>query len=245
MSGGSDVVFVGDVHLEPDDPALAAFLAFLERIGREADRLVLMGDLFVVWTGDRALEQPHQRAVIERLAALRRAGVRVRYLEGNRDYRIGHCYAGTAFDEATDRGIVERAGSRSLFAIHGDLANPADRLYRAWRRVSRAAPAWAAISALPRALRRRLVQSLERRLRAANPDFKGSFPEAVVRAYATPWLARGHDAVVLGHFHVERDLSVDLAPRVGRILVLPEWRASRRHLRAGREGEIEFVDSSG
>lgn len=243
MSPERDLVFVGDVHLEPDDPALPAFLRFLERIGREADRVVLMGDLFTVWVGDRALEQPHQSAVIDRLAALRGAGVRVSYLEGNRDYRIGGRYVGLAFDEATDRGIVELAGPRSLFAIHGDLANPADRLYRMWRGVSRSRVAWAALSALPHHVRRRLVDVAERRLRGANLGFKGAFPEAVVRAYAAPLLADGHDAVVLGHFHVERDLAVGAGGRTGRILVLPEWRDSRRHLRARPLGEVEFVDS--
>ena len=92
-------------------------------------------------------------------------------------------------------------------------------------------------------MRCRVVAGLERRLRGANLDFKGAFPEAVVRAYAAPRIADGHDAVVLGHFHTERDLSVEAAGRTGRVLVLPEWRESRRHLRATSEGEIGFVDS--
>jgi len=245
LSGGRDLAFIGDVHLEPNDPALPDFLRLLDRLGREADRIVLMGDLFVVWVGDRALEEPHQAAVVEKLRSLRSAGVHVRYLEGNRDFEIARGYAGSAVDDATERGIVEMAGPLRLFAIHGDLANPADRLYRTWRRVSRSTPAWAALAVLPRSLRRAAIASLERRLRTANLDFKGSFPEAIVRAYAASRIAEGHDAVVLGHFHVEKDLHIEAGGRVGRVFVLPEWRATRRHLRASPTGEIAFVDSEG
>jgi UDP-2,3-diacylglucosamine hydrolase len=231
------------VHLEPGDPALPDFLRLLERLADTADRIVLMGDLFVVWVGDRTLEEPHQTAVVEKLTSLRRSGVRVRYLEGNRDFRIDRAYAGTAIDDAPIAGIEERAGPLRLFAIHGDLANPEDRAYRTWRRASRSAAMWAGLSLLPLALRRRAIAGLERRLRGANLEFKSAFPEGIVRSYAAPWIAAGHDAVVLGHFHTERDLPVEADGRSGRVLVLPEWRESRRHLRATAAGEIAFVDS--
>ena len=73
-------------------------------------------------------------------------------------------------------------------------------------------------------------------MRRSNARFKAVFPEDVVRCYAAGFLARGHDAVVLGHFHVERQLD-------GRVFVLPEWKASRRHLRVLPGGEIGFVHS--
>ena len=52
-----------------------------------------------------------------------------------------------------------------------------------------------------------------------------------------------NDVVVLGHFHVEKDLSSDASGGAKRILVLPEWRESRRHLVARADGTVEFVDS--
>ncbi|MCH8156104.1 MAG: hypothetical protein IH786_12805 [Proteobacteria bacterium] len=44
-------------------------------------------------------------------------------------------------------------------------------------------------------------------MRSTNPEFKGEFPEDVVRAYATSILGPQDDALVLGHFHVERELA--------------------------------------
>ena len=198
----SDLIFIGDVHLEDEGPDLEAFLGFLDGLKTSGSRVVLAGDLFNVWIGARELERPHQSRVIAKLEELRRHGLVVRYLEGNRDYRVGRAYVGSALDDAPEHGLVERFGGRSIFAIHGDLANPADRQYRTWRRFSRSAPVWGAFRALPAMARLRLVDRLEASMRASNARFKAAFPEAVVRRYAESFLSRGHDAVVMGHFHV-------------------------------------------
>ena len=238
-----DLVFVGDTHLDRDDPHLEAFVSFLDWIGRTCCRVVFVGDLFNLWIGRRELEGPHHTIVVKRLERLRRQGLVVRYIEGNRDYRIGSCYTGSAFDEATSQGIVECFGGRRVWATHGDLANPGDLNYRTWRRLSRSAPAWALFHLLPRARRLRLAAALERRLRSSNLEFKRVFPAAVVCAYASKFLRSDGDTVVLGHFHVERDLELGGPGCRGRLLVLPEWKTSRRHLRVGADGAIGFVDS--
>ncbi len=238
-----DLVCVGDVHLDRDDPALADFLRFLRGLRGNASSLVLAGDLFQLWLGRRVAEGAHQTAVLDALRQLRRAGVIVRYLEGNRDFHVGATYTGDAFDEATDRGVTERFGPRSVFAIHGDLANPHDRRYRAWRRVARSRAAWAAFLLVPPRRRQEAAEAIEARMRASNISFKGSFPEADVRAYAAGFLAAGHDTVVLGHFHVERILDAEPPSPPGRIFVLPEWKGSRRYLRFGADGRATFEDS--
>jgi hypothetical protein len=89
----------------------------------------------------------------------------------------------------------------------------------------------------------RLADAIEQRLRGSNRSFKASFPEDAVRAYAAGRLSNGHDTVVLGHFHVEKDLVAKAPSAPGRILVLPEWKGSRRHLRCGRDGSIKFEPS--
>jgi UDP-2,3-diacylglucosamine hydrolase len=238
-----DLVFIGDVHLDRADPCLGPFVEFLERLGGTTRRIVLAGDLFNLWIGRPELEQPHQTTVVDTLTELRRRGVTVRYVEGNRDYRVGPCYAGRALDDASDRGVVESFAGRRIVAIHGDLANPADRQYRAWRRLTRSGAVWRLFNLLPRGARLRLAEWLERLLRSSNPEYKGAFPEQAVRAYAARLLGPRDDALVLGHFHVEKDLVPDRDGRGGRVLVLPEWKSSRRHLRVAPTGEIGFVDS--
>ena len=239
------LAFVGDVHLERDDPDLPDFLAFLDTLGRTSRRIVLMGDLFDLWIGQPELEQSHHVAVATKLAELRRQGLRVCYLEGNRDYRIGESQTGRAFDESSEAGRVEEFGGRRIYAIHGDLVNPDDRQYRRWRRISRSGLAWALFNALPRATRLRWSSRAEFRMRATNLEFKFEFPEEAVRSYAAGLFRKGYDAVVLGHFHIEKDLLARGSDPRGRIIVLPEWKGSRRHLEVLPDGQIGFVDSMG
>ena len=113
-----ELLFIGDVHLDRDDADLEAFLGFLDGTARSASTVVLMGDLFNLWIGDRALEQPHQRAVIDALASLRSRGVAVRYVEGNRDYRVSAAYVGTALDTSSDAAVsVISIGDRAFFLL--------------------------------------------------------------------------------------------------------------------------------
>lgn len=238
-----ELVIVGDVHLDRDDADLAAFLAFLDRLVGRAARLVLVGDLFNLWLGDREVELPHQSRVIARLEGLRREGIVVHYVEGNRDFHLRRAYVGTALDDAADGAIAETWGGLRLFVAHGDLVNRADRRYRAWRRVARSAPLWLAFRTLSARRRLRLAEWMERRLRPTNVEHKSGFPEREVRRYAATHLAAGFDAVVLGHFHAERDLRAEPPSRPGRILVLPCWKDRRRHLSVGPGGQLAFAES--
>ncbi len=240
MSAGGDLVFVGDVHLHRHDEDLDAFVAFVSALAPRASTVVLMGDLFDLWIGRRETEGSHHRAVADALAGLRRRGTSVLYVEGNRDYRVAAAHLGTSLDACTDEGIALEHGRRRIFAIHGDLANVQDRQYRAWRRFSRSAPVWALFRLVPPSRRLRVAEGLEARMRRTNLRYKGAFPEARVRDYAASFLARGFDTVVLGHFHVERDLSAVPPSPPGRILVLPAWKDGRRFLRVGRDGGARF-----
>jgi UDP-2,3-diacylglucosamine hydrolase len=239
---GSDLVFVGDVHLDRDDADLPAFIRYLRALTPRAGRIVLMGDLFNLWIGAPELEQDHHRAVIACLTSMRAGGTEIHYLEGNRDYRIAKAHRGGAFDQVSDVGLREDWGGRSLWAAHGDLVNRRDLQYRAWRRVSRSAPAWWLYSMIPRYKSFAIAESVEKRMRATNVDMKRAFPEALVRDYASRHLGVPGSAVVLGHFHVEKEI-VAGNPGEPSVYVLPEWKGSRRHLRVTSAGEMRFEDA--
>jgi UDP-2,3-diacylglucosamine hydrolase len=236
------LAFVGDVHLEPHDPLLPEFLEFLSRLGEECSRIVFTGDLFTVWLGREELEQPHHAAVLERLRELKERGVAMRYIEGNHDFRIADSYIAEVFEEVVGEALTEAFGGRNILAAHGDLANSADRRYRRWRRFARSPMIWGLFNVLPPRARMRLAETAEKRMRSTNLAHKRIFPEEQVLAYASAFLQAGHDTVVLGHFHEEHDLTLPAKGGAGRLIVLPEWKGSRRHLEAKESGELRFVD---
>lgn len=233
------IVFIGDVHLEPGDPDLDAFNRMLERIAEDCGALVLMGDLFTLWIGRRELQQPHHEAVLRTLRRIRERGVETHYIEGNRDFGIGPTFVGDVFDTCGELGLALRVPDRSLWAIHGDLANTEDRQYRAWRGFSRWAGFWGCFNLLPARPRLALAQRLERRMRGTNLARKREFPTRLISEYAAGFVELGHSDVVLGHFHEERHWTLDGGANV---YVLPEWKGSRRHLLADAAG-VRFVDS--
>jgi UDP-2,3-diacylglucosamine hydrolase len=237
----SDLVFVGDVHLDRDDRDLPAFLAYLRGVAESARRIVLMGDLFNLWLGAADMEQDHHRAVIDCLSELRSRGTELHYLEGNRDYRIAQRHLGGVFDAVSDTGLREDWGGLRIWAAHGDLVNRNDRQYRIWRRVSRGAVTWRLFTALPPARRFAIAERIERKMRGTNVGMKQRFPETIVADYATRHLGADAGAVVLGHFHVERELEAGPGGRI-HVYVLPEWKGSRRHLRVRASGEAAFED---
>ncbi len=120
---------------------------------------------------------------------------------------------------------------------HGDRVNLEDRQYQTWRRFSRSSFVWALFRALPGGTRLRLAERVERRMRQTNLEYKREFPETQVRAFAARQSRAGHDHLVLGHFHVEKDFRANGV----RVLVLPEWRESRRHLVVRANGQLFFA----
>jgi UDP-2,3-diacylglucosamine hydrolase len=233
------IAFIGDVHLDAGDPDVAPFIETLVRLAESCDTLVLMGDLFNLWIGHPRLQQEHQRRVADTFRAVRKNGVALHYVEGNRDFRIARMYAGDLFDTAVDEGLGLRVAGRSIWAIHGDLANRADRPYRTWRRLSRSAVFWSCFNVIPAELRLAAANRLEGWMRSTNLQQKRSFPREMIDDYAGFFAARGHDAIVLGHFHVEKQWTLEGGAGV---YVLPLWKRGRRVLIADGDG-VRFEES--
>src|SRR5687767_6414713 len=98
-----------------------------------------MGDLFQAWIGDPRFETEDVRAVAAALRDLRRRGLRIDYVEGNRDFFL----AGSPYADAFDRVVLEVAfevEGRRYLAVHGDGLNERDLQYRFWRWLSKSAP---------------------------------------------------------------------------------------------------------
>ena len=166
-------------------------------------RVLFLGDLFHLWIGSRRFETPEVRLLAPVIRDLRRRGIRVSYVEGNRDFFL----ADGAYDDLFDDYGLEirfQAGGARYLAVHGDGLNRRDWRYRCWHRLSKNALSRLLLFRLPSALGRRLVASTERGLSATNLEHKSRIPEEVIRRYAARRLAEGHDVLLLGHFHAAR-----------------------------------------
>ena len=92
------VYFASDVHLGGGDPAAARaverkFLAWLDLAGKDAEAILLVGDIFDFWFEYRRVIPTGYARVLGKLAELTDRGVRVVLFTGNHDMWTGDCLA--------------------------------------------------------------------------------------------------------------------------------------------------------
>lgn len=237
------IALLGDAHLREGDPEVESFVGFLDTLPGQASILAILGDLFAAWIGRADLVRPHHGRVVEALTRLAGRGVRVLYVEGNHDFFLRRLYGSGPFEALAEETLEIAWCGRRLHLAHGDLMNRHDRQYRAWRRLSKSRPFFAAFNVLPRPTRLRLVDGLERKMATTNMEFRGGFPVSECLAYARPRIRAGTDALVFGHFHDERRIDVQEGDRRGSVFVLPAWRDRHRYLRIAEGVEPIFVSS--
>ena len=218
------IAIVADAHIGGPGGEVAPLLAQLRALPDEgAERLVLLGDLFQVWVGYEQYETPEIAAFLKEIDALRARGVRVDYIEGNRDFFLAEGPYRSRFDAVGFEVALTHGPLRYLF-VHGDGLNERDRQYLFWRWLSKSAPVRATIRHLPARAVRRMVDSTERKLTGTNFKHKVRVPEEAIRAFGEKRLAEGHDVLFLGHFHEPRTWRV----AGGEIRLLAAWFRSTR-----------------
>lgn len=233
-------VFLADAHLNQDDLHSRNFLILAEKAAQEKIALFLLGDIFDLWFGAPGLTFRYQQPIVERLRALRREGLRLYYVEGNRDFYLKSPHEGSTFDAVSEGEMRAAVGGSRLLLSHGDTVNRADMGYRFWKAFSKNRLSYGAASLLPSRYFLPLASRIEQKLKRGNRRFRVSFPEAECREFAHRMFAQGIDFIILGHFHAEHLLRFPGEPAGKALAVLPSWKDEWRYLYLTAEGERGF-----
>lgn len=234
-------VVVADAHLNGRNNEFDVFLAFLNSLTTSPLNVVcLLGDLFDLWLGAPKLQLSFQPPVIEALQQLRTQGKQIWYVEGNRDYFLTPSFLHAPFTRIASEALQERIGGRWCYFAHGDLINLHDRQYRLWRRFSRNRLIYAAFQGLPRAIALRFAQYLEVRFRSTNRKYKARFPAELCAAFARGIFETGCDAVILGHFHEQRQQEFLVEGVSKTLYALPAWKDTHTYLHITDDGAAAF-----
>ena len=218
------VAIIADAHLGGPGGAAGPMIEQLDALpGKGCRHLVLLGDIFHVWVGSPKYETPEIRELLPALGRLRDAGVKVEYVEGNRDFFLEKSPYARYFDRVATE-VSFAVDGRKYLAVHGDGLNEEDRQYLFWRWLSKSPPVRVSMLRLPGGIARRLVGSTEKHLAKTNFKHKDALPERAIVAYGRQRLAEGYDALLLGHFHEPRRFEVP----EGEIRIFDAWFNSRR-----------------
>lgn len=233
-------IFLSDAHLSQDDLHTRNFLILVEKAASEKIPLFLLGDIFDLWFGAPGLTFRFQKPVIERLRELRRGGLRLYYVEGNRDFYLKKHHEGSTFDVVSEGEIDAAIGPQRVLLSHGDTVNRADLAYRFWKTLSKNRLAYGAVSLMPSSLVLPVAGRLEKTLKRTNHRFRESLPEKEVRDFALRTFASGVDLLVLGHFHREQITRFVQGQKTKTLILLPSWKEEWRYFYLAGEGESGF-----
>ncbi|HVL58714.1 MAG TPA: UDP-2,3-diacylglucosamine diphosphatase [Burkholderiaceae bacterium] len=229
-------LFASDVHLSPREPQTAQwFLQALQRHGREADHLFLLGDLFEVWVGDDD-DEPLGAQLLEVLTELSGRGVRVRLMRGNRDFLLDSPLPGAATSPFSvrcgamllpDPVTLDLHGTRTVLT-HGDALCTDDVGYQAWRRTCRD-PRWQQAFLSRTLAERRALARHARDHSESDKSGKAEYlmdvnPLAVLRLFD----ASGADLMIHGHTHRPASHRLEHAGRTLQRTVLTDWDSAAR-----------------
>ena len=126
-------LFASDLHLDASRPQITRlFLDVLDTLGRNADAVYILGDLFDIWHGDDD-DSPVGYAIMDGLGACVASGTPVYLLHGNRDFLIGELFAArTGCRLLDDPARIDLYGTPVLL-MHGDILCTDDVDYQAFR----------------------------------------------------------------------------------------------------------------
>ena len=132
--------FISDLHLQPSEPqTVEAWRDYLMR--SMADAIFMLGDLFEVWVGDDALDEPGSFEA-ECTALLREAAQKrpLFFLVGNRDFLAGDEFLKRSGMTGLAEPTVLHWAGPSILLSHGDALCLDDVEYQQFRAVSRSQP---------------------------------------------------------------------------------------------------------
>lgn len=215
-------LFISDLHLSEDTPAIeAGFFAFLDR-ENGADALYILGDLFEVWVGDDD-DSPQIRRIIAALRAWSNTGARLFLVRGNRDLMLGEAFANRIGAMLLgDSTVIDLHGEPTL-VMHGDTLCTDDVEYQQLRQVLHN-PAWQA-DMLAKSLSER--HEFARQLRQTSREKSSNKPDNIIdvndNAVETAMIEANVPRLIHGHTHRPRRHKTTRGERV----VLGDWTSSR------------------
>lgn len=216
------VDFISDLHLQASEPAtVAAFEHYLATT--QADALFILGDLFEVWVGDDAIQEPgsfEAQGCADLQAAARRRPMY--FMHGNRDFLAGAAFlAHCGITGLADPAVLVFGGQRFVLS-HGDLLCLDDVEYQRFRVQARSLPWQQQFLGQPLATRRAQARGIRQESEARKQS--GVTYADVDGPAAVAWL-QAAQAHTLIHGHTHRPADHPLAPGLQRV-VLSDWDAA-------------------
>jgi len=219
---------------------MEAFLGFLDSEKNRISCLVILGDFFEFLFGFRKSAITEKVSaftdylpVFNRLQGLYRQGIQIKYFEGNHDFSLRSFFSeqfGMEVEVYPD-GCEETLQGKRVFIAHGDLSNPKQWAYRAFRRILKNSVTYRLIQVSGPRISRWVARNLnDMSYEKYHNDVQPASPPAF-KAFAHQKFLEGFEVVILGHSHFAEEVEEWIDGKRYRYFNAGDWMIHRSFLR--------------
>ncbi len=195
-------ILVSDLHIPSDGGRVFEMFRQLlaDASATPSTRLIVLGDMFDVYTGPKQARVGVWRDTVEALAGTANAGVSITLMRGNRDFMLGTGFGGAASCRVVPGGIWIRLGDRRCLLLHGDELCQRDVPYQRAKRLLRNPLTRSVLRHLPLKLALHLAERARNKSAAVIASGDQTRFDPVASAL-TEVFDGGADLLVFGHIH--------------------------------------------
>ncbi|MFZ9596159.1 MAG: UDP-2,3-diacylglucosamine diphosphatase [Bdellovibrionia bacterium] len=216
------LIAVSDLHIwGPQDPVYASLIALIQLRAKPSDTLVLAGDLFDVWVGNKTIFLHLYSSFFNQIQAAAQRGVRIYYIEGNHDFMMKKVFEKIPGVTVCSRTIQIEVQGKIFHCAHGDLVDPRDYGYRLLRLFFRSPLMKALVALVPGEWLSRFGQFSSQKSRSQHknlPLAQMEYLRRTFRSYAAERISQGADFVILGHCHDLDEMSFHVGNRAAQYI---------------------------
>lgn len=194
-----DTVFISDLHLHPEEYGIQErFNSFLKWASKQSIKnIYILGDFFHVWAGDDTIND-WSRGIAKQLHTLKKQGINLFYMQGNRDFLLGKTFARLAGWVILSEPTIIYLNEEKVLLVHGDRYCTKDRAHQRFRLLTRNKIFSALFLRLSLKYRERLVNQVRSRSQnnlSKSVEQMDVVAESVIQhmqAYGVTQLIHGH-----------------------------------------------------
>ena len=239
------VIITSDLHISgPEDPLYLSLLRLLAERVDSGDVLVLAGDVFDFFVGNKELLTDRYQKFIDALTAAGRRGAKIHYIEGNHDFHLKRAFSGIPGLQIHASDVCFDFEGKHFYVAHGDLVDPKDYGYKALRGFFRSPVMKILVAALPGKWLDWVGNTSSAASRKKSPRSPQALPtdqitrlRTLYRNHAVEKLNLGNDFVVMGHCHDLDEMSFKIGDRSGQYINVGYPRAHGSFLSWSKEDE--------
>ena len=224
------IIILSDLHLwGAEDPLYRALLKFNTSKLQSGDQLFIVGDLFDLFIGNKAVFANRFAELIAQFRAFESTGVEVHYIEGNHDFHLEGLFEDCPHVKIyADQMNFEWDGRRFHFN-HGDKINWKDFGYQAFRLFTRNLLTQCLIEALPGTWVDRIGTKMSKTSRGYHVAPTDNTVQ-LFRNYACEQISNGFDFVIMGHSHHLEDIRFRVENHEGQYVNVGYPRKHKKYL---------------